>query len=332
MTRHASTSLASFIRAAETGSFAAAAKILGISAAAVGQNVKRMEDAYGVRLLVRTTRRMSLTPEGQLLFQRSRGPLQELDQIDSLFDESRGVVAGVLRLSAPGYLARKMLIPLMREFRKQHPGIEFELDASDTARDFIHDPVDLAFRWCDPGDSSMITRRISELPTVTLAAPCYIAEHGMPNHPHDLDHHDCIQFRLPGSRDVYLWAFEIGGELTRLQTSGAVSVNDAETLLSAAVAGLGIIQADTFTAMETIKSGQLIPVLTTYATAQKGLHLSYPARTHLPLRVRAFIDFVLGAIPDEAYCVQEVCKFIEEANPEQTAVSALPVQMLDRTA
>ena len=331
MTRHASTSLASFIRAAETGSFAAAAKILGISAAAVGQNVKRMEETYGVKLLIRTTRSMSLTPEGQLLFQRSRGPLQELDQIDSLFDESRGIVAGVLRISAPGYLARKMLIPLMRQFREQHPSIEYELDASAATRDFIHDPVDLAFRWYDPGDSSMITRRISELPTVTLAAPSYIAEHGMPAHPDDLDQHDCIQFRLPGSRDVYLWAFEIGGELTRLQTSGTVAVNDAETLLSAAMAGLGIVQADTFTATEAIKSGKLVPVLTAYATAQKGLHISYPARAHLPLRARAFIDFVLDAIPDEAYCVQAICEHMGQEGFEPEA-SGLPAPMLDQTA
>lgn len=332
MTRHASTSLASFIRAAETGSFAAAAKLLGISPAAVGQNVKRMEDAYGVKLLVRTTRRMSLTPEGQLLFQRSRGPLQELEQIDSLFDESRGIVSGVLRISAPSYFARNMLIPMLREFRRQNPRIEFELDTSNALRDFIHEPVDVAFRWTDPGDSSMITRRISDLPTVTLAAPSYLLAYGEPEHPDQLKDHDCVQFRLPGSRDGYLWTFAIEGELTRLQTRGTVTANDGETLLAAAISGLGVIQADTFMAMGAIKSGDLVPILTDYATAQKGLHICYPARGHTPLRAQAFIEFVLEAIPCDAFCMQTVCKFIEQAMADKKTAGASSLEGLDRSA
>lgn len=307
MSRHASTTLASFISAAESGSFAAAAKVLGISAAAVGQNVKRMEDAFGVKLFARTTRKMALTPEGVLLLQRARGPLRELDEIDTIFDESRGVVSGVLRVTAPRFFAKKTLVPLLGKFTALHPGVEVDLDASDSVRDFVDDGVDVAFRWSEPAESSMIARKISDLPMVTLAAPSYLERFGAPQHPEDLADHNCIQFRFPHSREIWVWAFEIEGELRRVRTRGTLTANDGESLLAAAVGGQGLIQSDTFMAYDEIRRGDLIPVMSDYSPTMKSLQICYPTRNNLPLRVRAFIDFVLEAIPKNAFCMRSVC-------------------------
>jgi DNA-binding transcriptional LysR family regulator len=310
MSRHASTALASFICAAETGSFAAAAKVLGISAAAVGQNVKRMEDDYGIKLFVRTTRKMALTPEGMLLFERARGPLRELDEIDALFDESRGVVSGVLRVTAPRFFTARTLLPLLRAFRETHPLVQIELDATDTQRDFVDDPVDVAFRWSAPTETTMIARKLADLPLATFASPAYLAARGEPEHPNDLLRHDCLQFRIPTTRQVWDWAFDIDGELQRLRTYGPLTANDKDALISASKLVLGIIQADVYSAIDALAEGELVPILRAFSPSMKSLHICYPSREHLPLRVRAFIDFVMASIPKDAFSVEFMCQHL----------------------
>ncbi|MEM1420911.1 MAG: LysR family transcriptional regulator [Pseudomonadota bacterium] len=301
MARHASPALAAFIVAADLGSFVAAGRALGISAAAVGQNVKRLEDQFGVKLITRTTRKMSLTPDGVLLYQRARAPLRELDEIDALFDESRGVVAGLLRITAPKRFARKTLVPLISKFRAAHPKVEIDLDASDAVRDFVDDPVDVAFRHGPAADSTMISRPISRLPILTVAAPEYLAKRGRPNHPQDLVDHECLRFRFLSSREVWLWAFEIDGEIERVDPPGGLLFNDPETLLEAAAAGLGLTQIDTYYGAEHLEDGRLVSVMEQFAPTLFDLHLSYPNRENMPLRVRRFIDFVLSEIPRDCF-------------------------------
>lgn len=322
MSRHASTALASFISAAETGSFAAAAKFLGISPAAVGQNVKRMEDAYGIKLFVRTTRKMALTPEGMLLFQRARGPLRELDEIDALFDESRGVVSGVLRVTAPRFFAARTLLPLLQAFRALHPAVEIELDATDTRRDFVDDPVDVAFRWSAPTETTMIARKLSDLTLATFASPAYLAARGEPMHPNELVEHDCLQYRIPATKEIWAWAFDIDGEIERIRTFGPITANDAEALIAAAKLGLGIIQVDVYSAIDAIASGELVPILRPYSPSMKSLHMCYPSREHLPLRVRAFIDFVIASIPKDAFCVETLCQAFRDADEQALRTGA----------
>ncbi len=306
MSRHASTSLASFIRSAELGSFAAAGKALGISPAAVGQNVKRMEDAYGVKLFNRTTRKMSLTPEGALLFQRARGPLKELDEIDALFDESRGVVSGVLRITAPKRFAVRTLVPLIAEFRDLHPEIEIDLDAADSVRDFVDDPVDIAFRIGEPGDSTMIARPISELPVYTMASPAYLEKYGTPTHPQDLDSHECIRYRFPGSGAMWNWAFDIEGEIKRFNPATRLIFNDPEVLCEAGLAGIGLIQLDGYYAREHVASGDLVPIMIPFTANLFSLYLCYPSRENIPLRIRRFIDFSLDRMPRDCFAMRDL--------------------------
>ena len=300
MSMHASTTLASFMRTAELGSFAAAARALGISAAAVGQNVRRLEAEYGVKLFNRTTRKMSLTPEGSLLFQRARTPLRELEEIDYLFQESRGLVAGPLRISASKHFAVRSLVPLLCEFRAAHPLIEIDLDASERVRDFIDDPVDVAFRMGTPSDSRMIARELAALPLYTMAAPSYLEARGRPTHPQALEEHDCLQFRFYGGTQ-FQWAFEINGETQRVVTKGPFTFNDPEAAVEAGVRGMGLLQMNGYYARDFIRRGELELVMYEYAADLHSLYLCYPSRDNIPLRVRAFIDFVATRFQRGAY-------------------------------
>ncbi|MEM9301038.1 MAG: LysR family transcriptional regulator [Pseudomonadota bacterium] len=303
MTRYASTALASFMRTAELGSFAAAGRALGISSAAVGQNVKRLEVDAGVKLFNRTTRMMSLTPEGSLLFERAREPLKALEDIDHLFQESRGLVAGRLRLSAPKHFAYKTLVPLLIEFCAAHPLVEIDLDASDAVRDFVDDPVDVAFRIGDPADSTMIARTLSRLPVYTLASPSYLERHGTPIEPGDLQDHNCLQFRFQSSREVWVWAFQIGDDIRRVRTPGKMIFNDPEALLAAGVQGAGIFQMDGSYAGDHVRAGLLVPLMLDLAPDMQALNLCYASREHLPLRVRAFVNFVLDRIERDCFSI-----------------------------
>ena len=228
-----SESLFAFVRTAELGSFAAAAAALGVTPAAVGQTVKRLEDQFGVKLINRTTRKMSLTPEGWL---------------------------------------------------------------SDRVRDFVDDPVDLAFRQSRPDDSSLIARPISTLQAVTVAAPDYLERCGEPGHPQDLARHACIGYRYPTTGAMYPWSFLINGEEHRTSPDCAIIVNDPETACEAAALGLGVVQTGSNYAAPYLAAGRLRVVMAPFIAATHTLYLCYPSRDHIPLRVRAFIDHALGAL------------------------------------
>lgn len=293
MSQHASTALASFIRAAELGSFAAAGKALDISAAAVGQNIKRMEDAYGVKLFNRTTRSMSLTPEGSLLYDRARGPLRELDEIDRLFDETKGVVSGTLRVTAPNWIGKAIVLPIVADFVALHPALKLELDFSDIPRNFVTDPVDVAFRISNPQDSTMIARRLVANDIMTLAAPAYLDRHGEPTHPQDLDGHRRIMFRYASTGELFIWRFQIDGETIFYNGEPTITVNEPEALCEAAAKGLGVIQIGSIGGREYLARGALKQLMPQYTVAVNSLHLMYPHKEHQPLRVRTFIDFVI---------------------------------------
>jgi DNA-binding transcriptional LysR family regulator len=288
--------LFSFVRTAELGSFAAAAAALGVTPAAVGQTVKRLENQFGVKLINRTTRKMSLTPEGWLLLNRCKKPLAELDEIARLFDESRGVVSGRLRITAPLELGRRHLLPIIADFYSRHPEIEIELDVSDRLRDFVDDPVDLAFRLSRPEDSSLIARPISDLQAVTIASPDYLAKRGEPRHPQDLDSHSCIGYRYPTTGAIYPWSFLINGREQLYTPKCAIVVNDPETSCEAAALGLGILQTGSNYAAPYLVDGQLLVVMEQFVSTTRTIYLCYPSRDHVPLRVRAFIDHALNAL------------------------------------
>lgn len=289
------------MRAAELGSFAAAAKRLDVSAASLGQAVKRLEDGFGVRLLNRTTRKMSLTPEGRLLYDRCRGPLAALEDVAGIFDESRGIVAGPLRLSAPLGFGRRHVMPLIARFMEDHPAVSVTLDASDVVRDFVDDPVDIAFRILRPRDSAIIARPISRLQAVTVASPDYLRRSGMPRRPGDIDDHACISYRHPATGELAPWSFRVGGRDTILMPSSRFLANDVEACCEAAALGIGLAQPPSNYAAPYLESGRLVSLLDRFRTTPWTIYLCFAGRRKLPLRVRAFIEFARRELGRERF-------------------------------
>lgn len=291
--------LASFLFAAELGSFAAAARRLGVTPAAIGQAVRRLEASLGVTLLHRTTRRMALTVEGRAVFERARGLVGELLEVAHAASEGRGVVAGPLRITAPAGLCHRHVAPLVARFLERFPEIEVSLDASDDVRDFVEDSVDVALRILRPRDSAIVARPLGKLRAVTVAAPSYLARRGAPSHPRELAEHDTIAYRHPVSGSVEPASFRIGGRDVRMPLVPRCVVNDVDTGCALAAAGVGIAQPPSPYVTDLLASGRVVPVLGAYVATPWTLHLCYRSRARMPRRVRAFVDFAIEHWPAE---------------------------------
>jgi DNA-binding transcriptional LysR family regulator len=283
--------LLAFVRAAELGSFAAAAQHLDMSSAAVGQAVQRLERHYGVRLLHRTTRRMTLTHDGRALATRCRSLLDELDEIGRAFDESRRQVAGPLRISAPVGFGRRHVLPLVAQFMAAHPQAQVTLDLTDAMRDFSREPVDVAFRVLRPTDSSIIARPISRLQAVTVASREYLRRHGTPAHPRDIEEHACLAYRHPTTGNLAPFVFRVGGRDVAWAPRPAMIVNDVEAGCEAAALGLGIAQPPSDYAAPFLLARRLVPILSRFRATPWTLYVCYPDAKHVPFRVRAFVEF-----------------------------------------
>jgi DNA-binding transcriptional LysR family regulator len=244
---------------------------------------------------------MSLTPEGLVLLTRSKGPLAELDEINRIFDESRGLVSGPLRISAPVGFARHQLVALVAAFSAKHPDIEIEIDASDSVRDFAESPVDVAFRILRPTDSSVIARAISRLQAVTVASPDYLLRKGRPEHPQDLQGHACIAYRYANTGRMSDLRFVIGGQETALAIRPSLIVNDVEVGCEAAVQGLGLAQPPSNYVVTYIADGRLVPLMTQFIAAPWTIYLCYPSRHNQPLRVRKFIEFAVTRLGKDRF-------------------------------
>jgi DNA-binding transcriptional LysR family regulator len=299
--------LIAFVRSAEFGSFAAAARHLDVSAAAVGQTVRRLEEAFGVKLFSRTTRKTTLTPEGRRLFERSRALIGELDEIARVFEESRGVVAGPLRISAPLGFGRRHVMPLVARFITTHPAVEVTLDTSDTVRDFADDQVDVAFRILRPVDSAVVARRIARLHAVTLASPEYLRRHGAPRHPRELAGHACVVYRHPATGVLAPLSFRVRGRDLTVTPRASVVVNDVDTACVAAVLGLGLVQPPSDYAAPYVREGKLRSVLDRFRTAPFTLYLCYAGARRLPLRVRTFVEFARNELAKERFTLEAQC-------------------------
>lgn len=295
--------LLAFIRTAELGSFASAARHLGMSPAAVGQAVRRLEESCGVRLLTRTTRKMGLTPDGHLLLRRSRPLLAELDEVGRVFAESRGVASGPLRVSAPVGLGRRYVLPLLARFVAEHPEVSVHFDTSDAVRDLAGDPVDVAFRVWRPQDAGVVAVPISRLQAVSVASPLYLEQFGTPLHPRELTRHRCIVYQHAATGVRAPLCFRVNGREQIQEPAERFVVNDVDIACEAAVLGLGLVQPPSSYALPYLQDGRLVQVLEKFRTSPWTLYLCYSSAKRLPLRVRAFLDFARGALRGERFLV-----------------------------
>lgn len=279
-----------FIQVVEQGSFTKAADILQIHRPTVSKAIQQIEDDLGVKLIHRTTRKLSITAEGDEFYHHARHVLAEVNDMMASFSPTLPP-RGRLRLDVPLALAHAILIPNLKDFQSQHPGIEVVLVSSDKKTDLITEGVDCLVRLGALQNSSFISRRIGDIRMVTCAAPSYLQQHGRPETLADLKQHQAVNFFSDHSRDVMEWKFIEDGSVVSLRPTSSVLVDNSDILLSCGLAGLGIIQATCDALAPHIASGALEEVLTQYPSVSKPVSVMYPDRRYLSPKVRVFIDW-----------------------------------------
>ena len=287
-----------FVQTADRGSFAAAARALGISAAAVSKSVATLEAALGVRLLNRTTRSLGLTDEGAAFLERARAALDALDAAVDAVAARRAAPTGKVRISIGNAFGRHYLLPLMPELRRRYPGLQIAIDFDDRQVDLIAEGYDIGLRGGQLADSSLIARHICDIETVLVAAPDYLARRGVPRSVADLARHDLISTRFLNGT-VSRWSFrEPGDELSEFTPEHAVlTVSSPDAAVDAARMGVGIAQIGAHHAWPWLKAGALkILLANRHHPGQRALSLQYPHRALLAPRVRVTVEYLVEAL------------------------------------
>jgi DNA-binding transcriptional LysR family regulator len=286
-----------FTRTAELGSFAAAARELGISPVAVSQNISRLELGLGVRLLARSTRALTITPEGQAFFEQCKGPLAQLAAACQGAASDVKHAGGKLRVTVASPVAFLYLVPLLSTFFKRHPDIQLELELSEDSVALIPKRFDVGMRVGALNDAAFVARPLGQLRILMCASPAYLKLRGKPAGPADLANHALLQLQITG-RDqpapFFIQTREGGARsMQMLQLPGRFICNDFRSLLQACQDGLGIAQLPQPMALTALRKGQLKIVLPDNAPDSWQLFIHYPTRKQLPARVRVFVDFCI---------------------------------------
>lgn len=287
-------SLELFCAAAELGGFTAAATAAGVTPAAVSRTVARLEERLGVRLFVRTTRRIRLSEAGQAYYEQCRQALSQLAEAEREVSGRQVVPSGLLRISAPTTYGHYRLLPMLPAFRTRYPDIRVEVHVSNRNIDFAAEGYDLAVRVRAPADSTLIARHLEDVELVLVAAPGYLRRRAEPQSLEDLSAHDCIQFELPSSGRTIPWLFrEDGKDVERLTSGGYACSDDVLAGVTLARHGAGIFQAYRFAVEEDLREGRLVELLKPFGGRSRPFNLLYPHQRFVPLRVRTFVDFLL---------------------------------------
>jgi len=280
-----------FVTVVESGGFSPAAKLLGISKSAVSKRVTQLEEQMGVKLLHRTTRKLSLTEAGEHFFQHARIAHQAAKDAQDAVAQLQGEPQGRLRINTPMSFGRLHIAPLIPEFLKRYPKISIEMVMDDKVADLIGEGFDIAIRGGDLPDSSLIARKLAPLRNVLCASPEYIEKHGRPVELSQLADHNCLIFTY--SKDIKEWLFIKDGQTQSVEVTGNYNVNNSEALREALLQGVGIGRLPTFVAGPDIKSGELVSLFEEYQMPDKTIYAVFPERQYLPSKVRAFIDFAV---------------------------------------
>lgn len=292
-------SIAVFVRVAESCSFTAAAQRLGMSASGVSKSISHLEEELGVRLVNRNTRKASLTAEGSGFFEHCRRLLSELDEAEAALTYARTEPRGRLRVQAPVAFGRRVIMPALYAFIERNPDLMVDVELSDRAANLIEEGLDVVVAIGELNDSRLAARKLCNLRFVTCAAPSYLERHGEPMVPEELDRHQCLAFVEPRTGRHRNWAFSRNGERFTRMVHGNLNVNDAESLLDAAIAGTGIAVMASFVAAEAVMQGRLKLVLKDYIPEGPAISMVYAPSRHLSPRIRSFIDYLREAVPED---------------------------------
>lgn len=276
-------------------SLSATARELGISKAAVSKRLANIEARSGVVLVNRTTRRMSLTPEGDAVVERARRILGELEELDRLLVRSKALPRGLLRVNATLGFGRSHVGQLISRFVKQHPEVEVQLQLSANPPALTDDAFDVCIRFGEPPDTRVIARRLAPNRRLLCAAPSYLALRGQPETPADLVRHECLGIRQ-GDESYGTWRLSTGKGVRRrtqtVKTRGNLTTNDGEIAVRWALEGHGILMRAEWDVAGHLRSGRLVQVLPQWETPEADIYAVYPQRLQLSTRVRAFVDFM----------------------------------------
>lgn len=284
-------SLGLFATVVEQGSFSAAARVLDLSPSAVSRAIDRVEERLGVRLLLRSTRSLALTAEGQAYLQAARRILADLDDAEQQIAD-QGAPRGRLRISAGLSHGRLCIVPLLGDFAALYPHILTDIALTDTLVDIAAGQADVAVRFGPLADSTLTARKLGETRRIIVASPSYLRQHGMPQIAEDLHQHNCLNFNFRRAEPV--WPFYRAGEDFAMSVKGSIEANNGETLGQLAANGVGIARVGTFSVADDIAAGRLVPVLEDFNPGDvEMIHAVFVGGTSTPARVRAFVDFLV---------------------------------------
>jgi len=281
-----------FVRVVDANSFTRAADSLALPRTTVTTAVQNLERRLGVRLLNRTTRRISLTPDGAAYYEHSTRILAEVEETEACFQEAALRPKGKLRIDVPASIGRLILIPALCEFHTRYPDVELVIGMGDRRVDMVQEAVDCVIRGGDLEDSSLVARRIGTFQSLTCAAPSYLERQGMPHTLEDLKSHYAVHYFSSRSGRNCNWDFVIDGKTREVDVPGCVSVNDWSAHLACALQGFGLVQTARFMALPHLQAGELIEVLPQWKPRPVPISLLYPQSRQLSPKVRVFSDWV----------------------------------------
>ncbi len=289
-----------FCLAAELESFTAAAQAAGLNPAAVSRSVARLEERLGVRLFVRSTRRIHLTDSGRTYFDHCRQALSLMRDAESKLTGAQTAPSGLLRISIASPYGHYRVLPLLPKFRALYPLVQFELNLSNRNVDFTAEDFDLAIRGRTPPDSSLVARKLEDAELVLVASPAYLARAAAPRSLEELSRHDCLQFVLPSTGQFVSWQFRVDGRDVDLPTPPSYRcVDDYLGVVTLARQGAGLLQTYRYIVQEDLASGRLQELLPEFGGRSRPFSLISPNRQHTALRVRAFIDFLVQELSND---------------------------------
>ncbi len=287
-----------FVRVAELASFTKAADSLGLPKASISTSVQQLESLLGTRLLHRTTRRVQLTLDGQIFYERSKDLLADMDDLEGLFQQGASNLTGRLRIDMPSGMAKNRILPRLPELLARHPQLQLEISSTDRRVDVIREGFDCVIRVGKLSDSSLIARPLGKLELLNCVSPAYIALHGKPHTLEDLPRHHLVHYVTTLGAKPAGFEFIHNNEPIFIPMNGNVTVNNSDAYSAACLAGFGIAQIPRIGAQEYIAQGNLIEILPEFRAEPMPVSLLYPNRRNLSRRVQVFMDWVSEQLND----------------------------------
>lgn len=279
-----------FATAARNSSFAKAGRELAQTPSTIAKSINRLEAQLGVKLFHRTTRQVSLTPDGQRLFEQCQRILDEVEVLRSFAAGARGEPTGTLRIDTPLTYGKRVIVPVIAKLLERHPQLKIDARMSDRFADLIREGLDAVVRIGPLSDSGLVARTVGQQHLVVVGSPAYLDKHGRPGSPYELEAHACVVFRQPTSGRDRPWQFSVDGVSAELQPPSRLRLGDGEALVEAAISGMGLVQVPDYMAADAINAGRVVEVLREFRAPPLPINVVYPGTRLVPPRVRAFIE------------------------------------------